>query len=446
MKDLSTAVQPSPPDLAPAAGPFAASSEPRRLLGFSIAWWVAAGCMLGLALGFSTVAATIFGQFVPALSTAFGWTRAETTFAMAFANIPLLVMAPAFGFIVDRVGAWRALFFSQLAVPLIVISLATLDGDLTQLYLSFFLLAVLGAGTLPAAYTRIILSWFDRRRGMGFGIALSGVGLAALIMPPITQVLIVNFGWRTAMVLVGLFLLAAGMLNVMTLLRLKPRTAAEIDGGYVPDGQAIHSHSSIAEDSGVQWRQALRGRRYWVMALAHIPLGVASMGFMVNIPAILIDRSFSVGLAAAMTSILGAALIFARLVTGWFLDRAPTTIIMIVVFSMPAMGFFLLAAAETPLETALGIFLIAFGIGAEFDVMAFLLSRLFGPVSYGALYGGIYAAYNIGVAMGPVYIASRFDATGSYEGPLMLFGLLFIIAATALTWVAQAIKPFRHAR
>lgn len=441
MKDISTVA----PDLPPVRSTTAAQASPetRRILGIPIAWWVGIGCMFGLALGFSTVLATVFGQFIPALSSEFGWTRAETTLAMSFANIPLLIMAPAFGFIVDRIGAWRALFFSQLAVPIIVLSLATLDGDLRQLYFSFFLLTVLGAGTLPAAYTRVILSWFDRRRGIGFGMALSGVGLAALVLPPVIQVTIVELGWRTAMVLVSLFLLVAGMLNVMTLLRLTPRSHAEIDGGYRPEGsEDADDHSSIDKNSGTHWREAIRGSRYWIMALAHIPLGIASMGFMVNVPAILIDRSFSVGLAAAMTSTLGAALIFSRLIAGWFLDHAPTRLVMIVVFSMPAIGFFILATASSPLETALGIFLVAFGVGAEFDVMAFLLSRLFGPVSYGALYGGIYAAYNIGVAIGPVYIASRFDATGTYEEPLIAFGILFIFAATTLTWVARAIKPY----
>ncbi len=414
-----------------------ADDKARRPFGIPIAWWVATGCALGLALGFSTVAATVFGQFVPALSSAFGWTRAQTTLAMAFSNIPLLVMAPAFGLLVDRLGAWRTLCFSQLAVPLILISLATLNGSLTQLYISFFLLAVLGAGTLPAAYTRVILTWFNHRRGMGFGIALSGVGLAALVLPPITQALIVTFGWRAAVVLIGLLILIAGMINVMTLLRLKPQSTAEIDGGYhPPQGAAI-----ISEKSGVHWRQALHDYRYWVIALAYIPLGVASMGFLVNLPAILIDQKFSLAGAATMTIILGATLILARIVTGWFLDRVSTSLVMTVIFLAPAIGFFLLAIAQSPLLTAFGIFLIAFGIGAEFDVMAFLLSRLFGPISYGALYGGVYAAYNIGVAIGPVYMAHQFDVTGSYSFTLNLFGALFIIAAIALPPVARRIRP-----
>ena len=417
------------------------SLELRRApLGLPIAWWVATGAAIGLAIGFSAVASTVFGQFVPSLSSAFGWTRAETTLAVTFANIPLIFAAPAFGLLIDRVGAWRTLCVSQIAVPLILISLATLQGSLTQLYVSFFLLALLGAGTLPAAYTRIILTWFDKRRGLGFGIALSGVGLAALVLPPIAQGLIAAFGWRTAIVLIGVLFLVAGILNVSTLMRIKPNGPEEIDGGSV-------SASAEATDptSGIPWSRALRIPTYWLIALAYVPLGVASMGLLVNLPSILVDRGFSTGGASSMISLLGATLIVARLTTGWLLDNIRTVFVVAMIFAAPSLGFLILSGADTTTMTGIAVFLIAFGIGAEFDVMAFLLSRRFGPVSYGALYGGVYASYNIGVAVGPVYLAHQFDVTGSYDAALALFALLFVVAGVVLTGVSRKLPEHAHA-
>lgn len=410
----------------------------RRPLGVPIAWWVSLGTAIGLAVGFSAVASTVFGQFVPSLSKAFGWSRGETTFAVAFANIPLLVMAPLFGILVDRFGAWRTLCLSQLAVPLILISLSTLQGSLTQLYASFFLLALFGAGTLPAAYTRVILTWFDRRRGVGFGIALSGVGLAALVLPPIAQGLITTFGWRIAIILIGILFLVVGAINVATLMRIKPLGPGEIDGGAVAG-----AHEVINPLSGVPWRAALRTLTYWTIAIAFIPLGLASMGLLVNLPSILIDRGFPPSSAAYMISILGATLIVARLISGWLLDHVRTMLVVAAIFIAPAIGFLLLSEAETMGMTGFAIFLIAFGIGAEFDVMAFLLSRFFGPVSYGVLYGGVYASYNIGVAIGPAYLAHQFDITGSYNQALAVFAGLFLVAGCVLTIVARGVPKTR---
>ncbi|MBW7835743.1 MAG: MFS transporter [Sphingomonadales bacterium] len=413
------------------------ATAPRTPLGIPIAWWVAFGSAIGLAVGFSAVASTVFGQFVPSLSEEFGWTRAKTTLAVAFANIPLLIMAPLFGVLIDRVGAWRTLCLSQIAVPLLLMSLATLQGGLVQLYVTFLLLALLGAGTLPAAYTRIILSWFDRRRGIGFGIALSGVGLAALILPPITQALIAMLGWRTAIVAIGVGFLAVGVLNVATLMRIRPRLPGEIDAGATGE-----SHAAIDPNSGVVWRDALRTITYWGIALAFVPLGLASMGLLVNLPSILMDRGYSPSSAASVVSILGAALIFSRLISGWLLDHIHTMLVVAMIFATPALGFILLSGTSSATVTAIAVFLIAFGIGAEFDVMAFLLSRFFGPISYGGLYGGTYAAYNIGVAVGPTWLAHQFDVSGSYDMALLLFAGLFVLSGIMLVLVARRIpKP-----
>lgn len=410
-------------------------APPRTPLGLPIAWWVSIGTAIGLSLGFSAVASTVFGQFVPSLSQAFSWSRAETTLAVSFSNIPLLIMAPVFGILIDRLGAWRTLLVSQILLPLILMSLATLQGSLPQLYISFFLIALLGAGTLPAAYTRIILTWFDRRRGVGLGIALSGVGMAALVLPPITQALIAGFGWRSALVAISVLFLLAGLANVMTLMRIQPRNPEEIDGGA-----AEGAEEATDPNSGTVWQAALRSPTYWLIALAFVPLGLASMGLLVNLPAILVDRGWGRGAAASMVSLLGATLIFARLITGWFLDHTRTVYVVALIFGCPVIGFLLLAGASTVPITAVAVFLIAFGIGAEFDVMAFLLSRIFGPVSYGRLYGGIYAAYNVGVAVGPVYLAHYFDRNGNYAFPLSLFAALFLLSGLLLSWISLSVK------
>src|SRR5690606_8708322 len=120
------------------------------------------------------------------------------------------------------------------------------------------------------------------------------------------------------------------------------------------------------------WRDALRTITYWGIALAFVPLGLASMGLLVNLPSILMDRGYSPSSAASVVSILGAALIFSRLISGWLLDHIHTMLVVAMIFATPALGFILLSGTSSATVTAIAVFLIAFGIGAEFDVMAFL--------------------------------------------------------------------------
>jgi len=72
------------------------------------------------------------------------------------------------------------------------------------------------------------------------------------------------------------------------------------------------------------------------------------------------------------------------------------------------------------------------GIGAEADVMPFLVSRYFGMRCMGELFGCIFASYTLGVAVGPYLIGAGFDWIGSYRHPLAcaLGALLVAIVAT----------------
>jgi MFS family permease len=312
-----------------------------------------------------------------------------------------------------------------------------LQGSLTQLYISFFLMTVLGSGTLPASYTRFVLSWFDTRRGLGMGIAMSGVGVAALVLPPVTQGLIALFGWRVAIAATGGILLVAGMANCLTLVRLKPRGPEEIDGG-------LPAAKPLPEIDGLSWREAMATTSFWLITLAFIPLGVASMGLLVNLPSILADQGWEPGRAALIFSLLGATMIGARLLAGGLLDRWRTVYVVMAIFASPVAGFLLLASRTDGLSTALAIFLIAFGIGAEFDVMAYLISRLFGRRSYGVLYGCVYAAYNVGVSIGPVWLASQFAASGSYGHALAIFGALFLGSGMLLAYISTRLSRPAH--
>src|SRR5439155_25725626 len=87
-------------------------------------------------------------------------------------------------------------------------------------------------------YAKAISAWFDRRRGLALGIAMSGVGLGGFIMPQLAQALIDRVGWRGAYPSLGLLTLAIAFPQVALWIR-EPRpgegerrvvTAAELPG------------------------------------------------------------------------------------------------------------------------------------------------------------------------------------------------------------------------
>ena len=77
--------------------------------------------------------------------------------------------------------------------------------------LFFTLLFALAEGAsaiqTPIGYAKAIAAWFDRRRGLALGIAMSGVGLGGFVMPQLAEALIERVGWRGAYASLGLLTL-----------------------------------------------------------------------------------------------------------------------------------------------------------------------------------------------------------------------------------------------
>ena len=71
----------------------------------------------------------------------------------------------------------------------------------------YMLISLIGVGTLPTTFTRTLLNWFDRKRGLALGIALSGIGVGGIIIPPVVQHLVGAIGWRETYVVLGMVVL-----------------------------------------------------------------------------------------------------------------------------------------------------------------------------------------------------------------------------------------------
>ena len=85
------------------------------------------------------------------------------------------------------------------------------------------------------------------------------------------------------------------------------------------------------------------------------------------------------------------------------------------------MGIVLLQASRQ--EAAVGTVLVGIGLGAEVDLIAFLLSRYLGMRSFGEIYGYFFAIFMLGAGLGPFVMGVSFDRTGSYNLMLVCYAL-----------------------
>ena len=76
--------------------------------------------------------------------------------------------------------------------------------------------------------------------------------------------------------------------------------------------------------------------------------------------------------------------------------------------------------------------ILGLAAGAELDLLAFLVSRYFGLLDYGKLYGGQYIFFSIGAGLAPAVFGKAFDIFGNYDLALNIVAILSIASGLLL--------------
>src|SRR5262249_11913252 len=140
--------------------------------------------------------------FVP-LRDAFGVTYAELGMVLALMSLAAAILQVPIGFMVDRVGA-RVMLLGGLAIVSVATALMGFAATFWQLVLFAFIAGVGNAVFHPTDYAILNSSISPGRMGRAFSIhtftGQLGSAAAPVVMIALTQV----FGWRAALVIVGL--------------------------------------------------------------------------------------------------------------------------------------------------------------------------------------------------------------------------------------------------
>jgi MFS family permease len=186
----------------------------------------------------------------------------------------------------------------------------------------------------------------------------------------------------------------------------------------------------------------MRDSAFWRLLVAFFLISIAVGGLIVNLPALLADRGLTSAAAAGLVGFLGYAIIAGRLCLGFLVDRFPPAIAGAGLILLSALACVLLAASAAPLPAVLLLGLCA---GAEVDLLAFLVSRLFGLRHYAQIYGWGISAFTAGAGVGP-YVAGRaHDWAGNYVAALWGFAGLIVIAALLILSLGGRARASRSA-
>src|SRR3546814_4190470 len=83
------------------------------------------------------------------------------------------------------------------------LALASTARSLGQVYAAYGLGVGLGVGCAYVPAVGVVQRWFVKRRGLASGLAVSGIGVGTLAMPPLVSYLIGALGWRETYLILG---------------------------------------------------------------------------------------------------------------------------------------------------------------------------------------------------------------------------------------------------
>ncbi|CAN5689518.1 MFS transporter [soil metagenome] len=392
-------------------------------------WWNVLAVGVGLFLGYVPIIGFTFSVFFKPLSQEFNWSRAEISLAFSLSLLVLSFALPLTGRLVDRFGARKVILSSVLFFGLALISFYFLSASLWHLYAIYLALGLVGSGTSPVPYYNVITHWFDKKRGLALGLAMAGAGLSESVMPSLAQALIASVGWRAAYVLIGLIVIAVTIPVVGLFLKERPQSM-----GLLPDGKMI---ANFAEEfsavQGMSGREVWRSGTFWLMCVALFLVSMSLTGCLVHMVPLLTDRGIAARSAAFAVSLIGGASLLGRLGTGYLLDRLFAGNVAACLFCGAALGVLLLWGEIAGGLAFVAAFLVGLGMGAEGDIMAYMVSRYFGLRAYGEVYGYVLAIYTLGAVVGPLLMGINFDLMGSYRLVLVTFSLATLVGAILIT-------------
>lgn len=381
-------------------------------------WHLVGLTMLGLICAPTTVAPYTIGLFIAPLQAEFGWSRGAIQGAILFSTGLGLIGGPLAGWLVKRFGLRSAILHGIAGIAVAIGSASLVGGSIWQFYLTYALIALLGAGTSAVTWSLLIAERFSSSRGLALGLALSGTGISAILAPRLAAIGLDFGSWRTAYLMLAAFPL---LIVLPTALFLLPGNSASRSSG---------KRETAMSTSDVPLARALRSRLFWLMGTSTAAVYLAVGGLIPNLVPALTDRGITRTDAVTLMGILGGAIIVGRIGVGALIDRFWAPAIAAIVL-LPAAGACLLIMTHTSFAGyAVAACLLGAATGMEFDMLAFLAARYFGLGDYARIYGRLHMFVAASAGGAPLSFGIMYDYTHSYDGAFLASALL-LTAGTA---------------
>lgn len=370
-----------------------------------------------------------FPNFVTPLSAEFGWDRAAVASIYSMAALANGLSGPLAGRLFDRLGPKRVYIFG-LAAGGCGISIASIANELWHFYIGMGILVGLSAACLGNVTNSAFLSrWYRAKLPLALSIVYSSLGIGTFAGFYISQVLILNHGWRTAELWIG-----GGTLALIPLLMLLPWKS------LTRGNPEFGGHGNMSTDlrlTDIGLLHAARNVHFWGLFSIFCFTAMGIFSIVIQAVTYLIERGFDPIAASVNYGFTGILIPFGMMASGTLIVRIGITKTALLSYVMTIAGVgFLWLLTDTAHSWALWGFIICFGLsmGTRGPMVGSLAARIFKGRNFGTIYGAIYMGGGTGAAFGSYFSGTLYDLTGQYDA-IFLFSAIALILGSIPLWI-----------
>ena len=395
-------------------------------------WFVVLAAFAVTFFGFGSV--YTFSAFVESLQRDFGASRGSVSLVFSLAGFLYFGLGIVSGPLADRFGS-RPLAIAGMILAGIGLAAASAARNLQEVYAAYGLGVGIGVGCAYVPAIGAVQRWFVRRRGFASGLAVSGIGVGTLLMPPLASLLIETSGWR------GAYLVLGGLVGVLGtgfafLIENDPR-----DRGLGPDGDPQQSNAPPAQREGTPLREAVRSRRFIGLYAGCLICSFGAFVPFVHLVPYARDHGVAPSSAVLLLAVIGVGSTAGRFFLGGLADRMGRQLSLLLMFAGMALALATWVVSVQVWSLAAFAFLYGVFYGGWVAVLPAVVMDYFGGRNVSSIIGVLYTSVAFGTLIGPSAAGFGFDLSQSYTLPIMVGAAANIVAAVIVAATSRAGPP-----
>jgi MFS family permease len=265
--------------------------------------------------------------FIDSYIQDFNWSRSLVSSIYSMGTLFAGLIMGIVGRFFDRFGhrimtTAIAVFFGVACLGMSLIYNATL------LLIGFFLIRLLGQGSMGLSSATLVPQWFMSKKGRALSFVSFGAIVSSMLLPPLNTWLIQTYGWQFVWRLWAVLLCVVMAPAAMLFIRNRPE---EVD--LLPDNrEATYAFDEREYEQEETWtfREAIRTRSFWLLIFCTVVPAAIDTGLIFHQVSVMSQVGLAPEIAAIILSVMAVVRIPVVLVAGSIADKVPSRYLLVI--------------------------------------------------------------------------------------------------------------------